>query len=108
MELNNTKFYTVFWVGTPSFSTVQEKKLTEGGTIKHVLSFDDDNIDKCLECLRSTLNENILLVIIGMATNKIVLDEKILSQVHNLHQVKNIYVNEKYCNRHPSQLFPKV
>ncbi len=110
MESNNKKFYTVIWLGAQRLSVQQDKKLKEGDAIKHVLYFDDDDDDrdKCFKCLQLISSENVLLVISDMSNNKIVLDEKIFSQVHSLYQVKNIYVDAKYCNCYPSQRFPKV
>jgi hypothetical protein len=108
MESNNKKFYTIFWFGTQRPSVEQEKKLNEGDTIKDVLYFDNDELNKCLQCLQLTSNENVLLVTNGMASNTIILDENILTQVHNLHHVKGIYADTTYCHRYASQRFPKV
>jgi hypothetical protein len=108
VESNNKKFYTIFWVGTQGSNVEKAKKLNEEDTIKDVIYFDDDNTEKCLKCLQQTSNENILLVITGMMSNKIMTNEKVLTQIHNLHQVNSIYVDTKYSNRHPSKLFPKV
>ncbi|CAF3646872.1 unnamed protein product [Rotaria socialis] len=108
MELNNPKLYTVVWFGTPRLDIDEESKVNAEVIIENGLYVEDNDINSCLKKLQLMQDENILLVITGMASDKLILDENLLTQVHHLPQVKIIYVPAKYGNRHPSHVFPKV
>ena len=108
MELNNPKFYTVVWFGTPRLDVDQESKVNAEGRIGKVLHVENNDLDSCSKTLQLMADENILLVITGMASDMIMLDEKLLNHVHHLHQVKIIYLPVKGGHHHPSGLFPKV
>ncbi|CAF3262266.1 unnamed protein product [Rotaria socialis] len=108
MELNNPKLYTVVWFGTPRLDIDEESKVNAEVIIENGLYVEDNDINSCLKKLQLMQDENILLVITCMASDKLILDENLLTQVHHLPQVKIIYVPAKYGNRHPSHVFPKL
>ena len=103
MASNNKKFYTICWLGTQRLHIEQEKKLNEGDTIKDTIYFDDDDIDNCFKVLQLVWNEHILFVVTEIARSTIV-----LSEIHNLHQIKVIYVISTNGNGYESQSLPKV
>jgi len=103
MASNNKKFYTICCLGTQSLNVGQEKKLNGRDTIKDILYFVDDDVDNCFKVLQLIWNENVLFVVTEMACSTIV-----LSEIHNLHQIKAIYVISTNGNSYVSQSFPKV
>ena len=108
MEESDRKLYTVVWFGTPRLDTDEETKINAEGTIKNVLYISDNDVNSCLKTLQLMQDENILLVTTGVASDKIILDEKLLAQIQHLPQVKIIYVPAKYDNRRPSHFPSKV
>ncbi|UJR17649.1 hypothetical protein I4U23_004545 [Adineta vaga] len=108
MESEKKKFYALIWLGSQKPNAEQEKQLNGTDVIKHILYFEEDDSDNCLKCLQLISNENVLLIVTDTASNRIVVDEKCLAQIHDMHHIKCIYTDTKYSNRHLSQRFPKV
>ena len=99
---SNHEGYTIFWLDTPTSSVEQKSMLEELDIVKAVHCFTNDRSDGWFESLQLIPNETVLLVIPDMDTMRLAIDQNILVQAHQLRQVKDIYIDEKYQHYRPS------